>query len=357
MGLLFNQVCNPDNLLMAWQQVRKKGSAGGIDGQDIAEIDQSSSKYIKDLSIELAYGQYNPEPYYKIEVPKRIGSPEKRTLGLPTIKDKIAQQSVRNVIEPIFEDMFLDISYGYRPNKGPLKAIKRVRHMITAEKRHWVTVCDIDKFFDTLNHEKLFNLIEEKIQEKEILQLLNLWVKMGNVDKHGRWTDREMGVPQGGILSPLMSNIYLHPFDVYMTQKMHGMVRYCDDFIILSRDEQTAQQALTDCQDFLNRELRLSLNSGYEIRELKQGFTYMGFMFKEGEISIDNEKIKRIKTKIHFTCKNNFDKPIDVFVNQINEVIAGLCNYYSNLAPLKQLQQIDDYSNQNYTSISDSRRN
>ncbi|MCX8027986.1 MAG: CRISPR-associated endonuclease Cas1 [Thermodesulfovibrionales bacterium] len=346
MGFLFKNICNPENLTFAWRYVRKKGSAGGIDGVDIAEFDKASSDYILELSEELATGKYNPEPYYKIDVPKRIGSSEKRTLGLLTIKDKIVQQTVRNVIEPLFEKQFLDVSYGYRPDKGPLKAVKRVRHMITSEKRHWITVCDIDKFFDTLNHEKLFELIEKTIYEKEVLHLLRLWVKMGNVDKDGKWIDRPMGVPQGGILSPLMSNIYLHPFDEYMKKRGHGLVRYSDDFIILSPDDQKARQSLIDAKCFLEDELFLKLNEGYEIRHISKGFVYMGFLFKDNQISIDAEKMQKIKMKIHFTCKNNFHKPVHVFIDKLNDEIDGWRNYYRHLAPEEQIAQIEQYLKQ-----------
>jgi retron-type reverse transcriptase len=153
MARLFESICTEESLFDAWRQVRKKGSAGGIDRQDIEDFEKDAGRHLKCLRDDLIKGRYTPEPYYAIDVPKSTGSAEKRRLGLPTIRDKIAQQAVRNAIEPIFESIFLDVSYGYRPSKGPAKAIRRVRHMINTEKRHWVTICDIDSYFDTINHE------------------------------------------------------------------------------------------------------------------------------------------------------------------------------------------------------------
>ncbi|RMD54746.1 MAG: hypothetical protein D6828_04725, partial [Nitrospirae bacterium] len=206
MGKLFNLICSEDSLHSAWVRVKKKSSVGGIDQQDIDDFEKDAEKHLSSLKEDLIEGKYIPEPYYAIDVPKSIDSTEKRRLGLPTIRDKIAQQAVRNAIEPIFESIFLDVSYGYRPAKGPARAIRRVWHMINYEQRKWITICDIDNFFDTIDHEILYRKLEEKIEEKEVLNLIMLWVKIGNVDKDGKWIERKKGITQGGIISPLLSN-------------------------------------------------------------------------------------------------------------------------------------------------------
>ncbi len=343
MGRLFESICTEDALFAAWQQIRKKGSAGGIDRQDIDDFEKNAEKYLKDLRDDLIKGRYTPEPYYAIDVPKSIGSAEKRRLGLPTIRDKIAQQAVRNVIEPIFESIFLDVSYGYRPSKGPARAIRRVKHMISNEKRHWVTICDIDSFFDTINHEILFKKIEERVKEQEILNLIKLWVQMGNVDNKGNWIDREKGITQGGIISPLLSNVYLHSFDEFMIEKGYGLVRYSDDFIILSHDEYTARKALSDTTEYLSAVLLLKLNPDTEVRNINKGFTYMGFFFVDDTIKIDSEKLRKIKDKIKHLCITHFNAHLYEFINRMNQEVDGLRNYYAVLAPAYQIEDIEDY--------------
>ncbi len=343
MGNLYKSICAVDSLYNAWQQVKRKGSAGGIDGRDIKSFEQKADRYLTDLKNELERGTYTPEPYYSISIPKSVGSSEKRKLGLPTIRDKVAQQAVRNAIEPLFERIFLDVSYGYRPSKGAARAIRRVRHMIGAEKRKWVTICDIDRFFDTINIDVLFRKIREKIWEPEILNLLKLWVRIGHVDADGNWKDRTMGVSQGGIISPLLSNIYLHSFDTYMVERNYGFVRYSDDFIILCHDEPAARNALRDARQYLTEKLLLGLNPNTSVRNVKQGFVYMGFFFQGETLRIDNAKFRRIKTKLQFICKSHLGKPLHEFVRKMNNEVRGLKNYYKPLAPGYQINVLDEY--------------
>lgn len=343
MGKLFHTICMMDTLYAAWQQIKKKGSAGGIDGQDIAFFEKNAEQYLTELKKDIETDKYTPEPYYAVNVSKSIGSKEKRQLGLPTIRDKIAQQAVRDIIEPIFEKSFLNVSYGYRPTKGPASAIRRVRHMIASEKKHWVTICDIDKFFDTINHEILFNKVKEKIWEPELLNLLKLWVSIGHVDKDGNWKDKAIGISQGAIVSPLLSNIYLHSFDKFMVDKKYGLVRYSDDFIILNHDETAARQALIDAREYLTSQLLLKLNPNPSVRSLDKGFTYMGFFFVNNTLKIDDAKFQRIKMKIKQICIYHTDKPLHEFIRKMNDEAGGLKNYYSPLAPEYQIKDLEEY--------------
>lgn len=343
MSEYYKKLCKIDTLYSAWLDVKENRSAGGIDGHDIDSFSRNEDEYLNELSSQLSSRAYLSEPYFHIKVPKSVGSNEKRPLGLLSIRDKVVQQAVRNLIEPLFEKQFIDISYGYRPAKGPARAINRVRHRIVNEKRTWVTICDIDNYFDTVNHTILFDKIKAKIQEPEILDLIHMWTRMGHVDKLGVWKDREEGIAQGGILSPLFSNLYLHEFDVFMVNKNYGIIRYSDDFIILSHDRDTAYQALKDAQDYLTNQLKLKLNPDHSVRSVQQGFTYMGFFFKGDYIQIDSGKFYRLKTKIKLLCIDHLHKPLSNFVENANQQLQAINSYYRTLAPEHQLQALEDY--------------
>jgi len=237
----YGHLCHPETLLTAWATVRKKGRQGGVDRVSVKQFNRSFQSNINQLIAQLRAEKYLPEPYQELRIRQKAG--KTRTLGLPTIKDKIVQQAVRDLIEPVFEKQFLNVSYGYRPCRGAVRAIKRVRHRIVAEKRKWLTMADIDKYFNNVNHDLLFKLIRKQIKDEALLKLIRLWVRMGKVDYRGKWKPRTKGIPQGSIISPLLSNIYLHPFDRHMVNSQYGYVRYADDFIILSHSEEEAYRA------------------------------------------------------------------------------------------------------------------
>ena len=228
MAELFENICSDLTLFDAWRRVQRKGSSGGIDRVTIAEFGRRLNDNLASLRADLLTEQYVPEPFEKIAIPKLDAPGESRPLQLPTIRDKIAQEAVRSVIGPILEKTFADCSYAYRQGKGPQKAIRRVEHYLAA-KKHWAASADIDRFFDMMDQDLVLEEVKQHVAEPEILRLLALWMKMGAVDKRGRWVDPLAGVAQGSVISPLLSNVYLTPFDRYMTEKGHALVRYADD--------------------------------------------------------------------------------------------------------------------------------
>ena len=260
-------------------------------------------------------------------------------MSLPTIKDKIVQQGVKDIIEPVLEKEFLDVSYAYRKNKGPAKAIGRVSHLIVNEKREWVTLCDIDKYFDTIHHDLLFSLLSERIKDESLLTLIRLWVKMGKVDKRMRWKDTHRGIPQGGIVSPLLSNLYLHPFDRIMMEKQFGYVRYADDFIVLSRTEGEAYRALKDTNWFLEKKLRLNLNQGSTVRKVRDGFEFLGISFIGAEKSIGKEKMAELKERINSTI----DLKKDSSLKDLRESIGGIGRYYGTILTQDIIEELDEW--------------
>jgi len=258
-GNLFKKVCSVENFTSAWLKIKEKDSAGGIDKISVYDFERNIDHNLTELIKDIATENYMPEPNKKILIQK--GNEEYRELGLLSVKDKIAQQAVKQVIEPLFEKKFLNVSYAYRPNKNTYKAIKRTLHHIVQEKRHWICLCDIDKYFDNISHELLLPRLNKVIPDDAVMRLIEIWLKIGKVNESYKWNDVTSGVPQGGILSPLISNFYLHPFDCEMVHNRYGYVRYADDFLVMTYTEKQANIAMNIIIKSLKNKLNLTLNN------------------------------------------------------------------------------------------------
>lgn len=201
-GNLFNKLCQVKTLLQAWKLVKQKGTAGGIDGKTIADIDADIGNCIRQLQQELVLREWNPEPYLRISIPKKNN--ERRQLGLLSIKDKIVQQAIKQLIEPRFEKVFVKNSFGYRPDKGHTRAIKFARSCFQNKKYPFVLKLDIDNYFDTINHDILFKRLQSIVSDLEIIRLIQLCIKMGMVNKKLKWDEISEGVAQGAFFMYLI---------------------------------------------------------------------------------------------------------------------------------------------------------
>lgn len=323
------------HLREAWLLVKQKGARGGIDGVSLAEFERNVEKNLAKLSEELETNRYIPEPYQRIYTKQVKGEP--RALGLPTVRDKIVQMAVKNCIEPIFNVTFLDCSYAYRPNKGHRKALRRVEHYLEM-KNLWVTTCDIDNFFDSLNHDILMNLVKKKISDERILRLISLWLKIGII--HGdEYRDIDKGVPQGGIISPLLSNIYLHPFDEHMVNRKLNLVRYADDFIILTRTRLQAEEAHELARNFLETQLKLKLNPvRKKAWHVKEGFVFLGLEFRGYQRTIAPEKFEKALMKIQRIFRSG---DLQEVIKRLNESISSWRYYYGTGNTFHQFQKLE----------------
>lgn len=231
---LYDKLCDIQNLSEAWQQVKSKGAAGGLDNVSIQSFKSVAGKELHNLRNELITGTYIPIPYKKVSIEK--SNKEYRHLGLLSVRDKIVQQTIYNLIYPIVDKELSSSLYAYRQGKGAVKAIKRVMHIVHQEKFTHVISCDIKKYFDNINHEILFTMLNDIIFDRQLLDIISLSVKMGRVKSGNRWEDVLAGVPQGGIIAPLLANFFLTPFDNLILASQYGYVRYADDFVIFTRD-------------------------------------------------------------------------------------------------------------------------
>lgn len=334
MNTLFDKLCQSQTLLYAWKIVKQKGSVGGIDGLSIKEFDENIGNHLNELQQELKARTWKPEPYLRISIPKKDN--ERRKLGLLCVKDKIVQQAIKLLIEPKFEKVFVKNSFGYRPDKGHVRAIKYARACCQNKKYPIILRLDIDNYFDTINHEILFRRIRPLIADEEIFRLIQLCIKMGMVNKKLQWNEITEGVPQGAVLSPLLANYYLHPFDQFILTHTKMYVRYADDFIICCENQEQAELLLKNGTNFLEQRLKLHLNQPL-ISEIKKGFEFLGITLDNRKISISTEKRKTLYEKI-----KELDWSERAFTVKGLKSLQGIKNYYAVLLPQSYLAEFDE---------------
>jgi RNA-directed DNA polymerase len=224
---LVDKVWKMENLQNAAAKVHANGGAAGVDGLSCEAYLKDSASRLQRLQTKLQQGSYNPQPVKRVWIPK-LGSKELRPLGVPTVEDRIVQTALRNVIEPIFENLFAEHSYGFRPGKGAKDALRRVAQLLKAGKV-WVVDADLKAYFDTIPQEPLMELVEEHIADSRVLEGIRKMLKQGVMETAKEWQPTEKGTPQGAVISPLLANLYLNPLDHLMVRLGKEMVRYADD--------------------------------------------------------------------------------------------------------------------------------
>lgn len=329
----YEDICSEANLSAAWETVKAKGAVGGVDGVTVDFFEADLEANLERLLEELTARSYIPEPYKEIAIPK--GEHDFRRLCLPVVRDKIVQQAVKNLLDPLLDREFLDTSYAYRVKKGPARAVSRVVHLLFNEKRGWGLPCDIRNFFDSIEHGVLFNTLESRVRDPDILALVRLWVKMGRVDSAMRWRDNTRGVPQGGVISPLLSNLYLHSLDCFMQDRNCGYVRYADDFVILTYSEAEAYHVLGEAGTFLEKKLALTLNRKCTARNKADGFEFLGCCFKGDGITLTGEKLLKLKARIRSALENATD------LSGYRETVRGISGYYGRFLSPSLIAEID----------------
>jgi group II intron reverse transcriptase/maturase len=328
-----------NNLSKACQKVLRKGSVGGIDQVSVTAFAERAEAELALLQAELIARQYIPEPYMEVKVPKKDN--EKRSLGLMTVRDKIVQQVVNDALVPYFEPIFLPSSYAYRPQRGVPQAVRRVWDGIERFDNRWVVRCDIDRFFDNIPHTLLEIQIRVYLKDDDLVQLIMLCMGMGKVSKSGaKWQPSSgKGVAQGGILSPLLANIYLHQLDGFIRnlRKPIGYVRYADDFVVLAREKNLADSVGNQLTQFLTDKLGLVLDEK-EIKPIKKGFLFLGIWFTDTGYGLSADKQKELCAKIEDTL--TLDK---TGINpKFFETVEGIRRYHGQLLAPEVLQIFDE---------------
>jgi RNA-directed DNA polymerase len=339
---LIDKVYRPETLKLAWKAVRRNGGAAGVDKISVKKFEARETEYLKELAADLKSGSYTPQPVKRVEIPK--GNGQTRPLGMPVIKDKVAQKSVLMVIEPIFERQFLDeVNHGFRPGKGAKDALRRVDGLIKEGYTH-VVDADIKSYFDSIPHDKLMARVEESIADGKILGLLRSWLNQDIMTEAETWKPT-VGTPQGAVISPLLANIYLHPLDCLMTQSGYKMVRYADDFVIMCKSAEEAKEAFELVSKWVS-ENGLTLHPDKihigDCMVEGQGFDFLGYHFEAGKRGIREKSFAKLKDKVRqFTRRSNKDSIDDIIV-KLNGCLKGWFNYFKHISS-ERFKPIDGF--------------
>jgi RNA-directed DNA polymerase len=326
---LIDKIYSMKTLEAAWKQVKANGGAKGIDKMTIQQFESKAEEYLNEISEALKEGRYNPQPVRRVYIPKGFG--KFRPLGIPTVKDRIVETAMKYALEPIFENEFLAVSYGFRPNRGCKDALREVDGLIKSG-YVWVVDADLKSYFDSIPHNLLMEKVSEKISDGRMLSLIEKYLKQEVMDDMKRWTPVN-GTPQGAVLSPLLANIYLHGLDVKIAGENHKMVRYADDFVILCRTEEEALKALETVREWV-KENGLELNAekthvgNCMIRG--QGFEFLGYRFEAGQRYVRKKSFDSLKDKIRSKIFRTRGDSLKQIVKDTNKTLKGWFEYFKH---------------------------
>ena len=317
------------NLRAGFAKVKANRGAAGVDHQTIKMFEAHLEENLEKLSRSLKEGSYRPQAVKRHWIPKP-GSKEKRPLGIPTVRDRVVQAALLNVLEPIFERDFAEQSYGFRPNRGCKDALRRVEELLRRGYT-WVVDADLKSYFDTIPHDSLVERVEEKVSDGAVIAVLKGYLKQDVMDAMEQWTP-EGGTPQGAIVSPLLSNIYLDPLDHEMAQRGIEMVRYADDFVILCRSQAEAEEALESVRQW-------TASAGLQLHPVKTrivdatqkgGFDFLGYHFERGMKWPRKKSLNKFKDTIRAKTKRTNGQSLQAIIEGVNKSVKGWFEYFKH---------------------------
>lgn len=350
---LYDRIFRLDILWRAWKEVRENMGSAGIDNITFEMVEEYGvEEYLLDIQEDLQNKKYRAKPVKRVYIPKPDG--KQRPLGIPTIRDRIVQQACKIVIEPVFEANFLDNSYGFRPKRDAKQATEKVKKELY--KNWYVVDADIQGYFDNINHEILLGLLNRRISDRRVIKLCRQWLRAGVIE-NGKYYPTEKGSPQGGVISPLLANIYLHVLDSYWEnhKELGVIVRYADDAVIMCRKRTDAELAFEHLKRIMTK-LKLTLNpQKTKIVDMnKESFDFLGFCFQKFGKTKSGRKLpymmpskkamKKVKDAVRvITCRKSAYEGLEQKVEKLNPLIRGWRNYFQHGNSTKRFKQLDEF--------------
>lgn len=338
---LMEAILDRNNLNRAYQRVKRNRGAAGIDGMTVEEALPWLKEHKGELLQNIREGSYMPSPVRRKEIPKPDGGVRK--LGIPTVVDRVIQQAIAQKLQSIWEPLFSDSSYGYRPNRSAQQAVRQVKRYAEQGYRYTVSV-DLSKYFDTLNHELLMDLLHRQLQDMRVMGLIKKYLKSG-VLENGVVCKTEEGSPQGGPLSPLLANIYLNEFDWEMCRRGVRMARYADDIVVFAKSKRAAERLLESCRRYLEGKLKLHINTEKsKVTSIfsTRNFKFLGFCLgKNGKgvfIRAHYKSLAKAKEKLKLLTKRNRGRNVRAVMREVKVFIRGWLGYF-HVADMKRTMQ------------------
>jgi RNA-directed DNA polymerase len=323
---LIDKVYSAANLAAATAKVAVNKGAAGVDHVTVEQFCLDAAEGLRRLGEQLRQGTYRPQAIRRVYIPKP-GSTEKRPLGIPTVRDRVVQTAIVHVLQPIFERDFAPTSYGFRPKRGSRPALDRVEQLLAAGYRY-VVDADLKSYFDTIPHERLLRRIGEKVADGRLLRLIESFLEAGILEGLREWTPTE-GAPQGAVLSPLLSNVYLDPLDHLMAAGGAQMVRYADDFVILCRSEAEAERALAEVKAWVEANgLMLHPDKTRIVDTQTDYFDFLGYRFERDKRDVRPKSLARLKEAVRAKTRRTDGRSLAVIIGDLNRTLVGWFGYF-----------------------------
>jgi len=336
---LLERILSRQNMQRAWKRVKSNKGAHGVDGVSIEEFPDSARKNWEKTRESLLAGTYQPLAVRRVEIPKDTGGT--RPLGIPTVLDRLIQQAIAQVLVPIFDPGFSESSYGFRPDRSALDAVRKVREYI---REGYCTAVDLDlaKFFDSVHHDVLMHRVARRVRDKRLLRLIGKYLRAGVV-VNGRLQHTPQGVPQGGPLSPLLANILLDDLDKELEHRGHRFVRYADDFVILMKSPRAGERVMQGVQRFLECKLKLKVNPEKSRVARTDDTNFLGFTFRGSTIRWSEKAFREFKRRVKLLTGRSWFVSMEYRFTELAQYLRGWMNYFGTSEYYRPIPEIDHW--------------
>lgn len=336
---LLEKVLTSDNLAQAWKRVKANKGAPGIDGMTIEDFPDHARAHWAEIRQQIKDGQYQPQAVRRVEIPKPGGG--KRMLGIPTVMDRVIQQAIAQVLTPIFDPTFSESSFGFRPGRNAHQAIRQVQRHVKDGTSIAVDI-DLAKFFDTVNHDVLMNLVGKTIADKRVLRLIGRYLRAGVLV--GEYVEAsEVGTPQGGPLSPLLANILLHQLDTELERRGHRFARYADDMVILVKSERAAQRVMASITRYLETTLKLKVNQAKSRVAPMSECAFLGFTIKGKKIRWTDEALADFKHRVKELTGRSWGVSMEYRLKKLGQYLRGWVAYFGISQYYRPVPELDEW--------------